>query len=335
MGQVLAECSNMVAIEDIPEDLAQRGPKLTLRINMAPVEKSLGSIRPPYEPGDEVAVVSVEQNVKGWTPLNWRFEQCARQQAAAKGNDPAAPRWPWGSRCGLQRRSYRVETLSADGKGGILQNFCLLQVISDKKERTMENLTVDCADARDAASHAHRFNLHLARTLGGDPNASEAEQSSDVPMVRVVAPVGCFVVGGTAAEIASPGDSVLLIPYPSTEIKKFVFDGGDDFHEIPQGFFHFTACQTGSQQFVCDIQGCEEDDGSFTIVDPLVLRAPKPGALDLLGTVVGGALAPSSAEGPSPERFNLYHPRCGGLCKAFDPTRRSAHQKKHCGMSCG
>merc|ERR1719253_1025767 len=49
--------------------------------------------------------------------------------------------------------------------------------------------------------------------------------------------------------------------------------------------------------------------------------------------------AASAGGGPTSERFEALHPRCGETCKAFDPQRRSAHgvKKGMCGtnITCG
>lgn len=327
----------MVAIEDLPtEEEVQKGPRLMLRVATQPIEDSSGVRMTPFAPGEEIAVVNLEQ-VKGWEPLRWRFEQSARERSIAEPTRPAT--WPEGPRCGAQRRCWLAHIFSADGKGGINQHVCLLQVMVDKAERKIENFQLDLEDAKSAAAHAHRFNLHLARTLGGDANASAMDaMDGDVPSIKVCAPMGCYVVGGTAASVAAPGDVISITPYTASEVRKFVFDGREEFQEVPHAFFHYTACQTGGNQYVCDIQGSEEDDGSFLLVDPVLLRAPKPGIGDLLGAIVPGSQATGgSNKGPSSELFNQFHPRCGGLCKAFDPQRRSAAQRRHCGIgvSCG
>jgi len=338
MGQVLSECSSSLSLEDVHEEDMQKGPRLMLKVAMTPVEQSLGSILFPFRVGEELGIVDLQQ-VKALEPMRWRFEQSARERGMAASSAIRADKgrlWQEGSRCNLPRRVYRAHVLSSTGQGGFAECFCLLQVIADKKERRIENVQVDLQDAKDAASHAHRFNMHLARQVGGDGATTLDDQ--DVPMVKVACPVGCFAVGGSATDVVAPGEAVLLLPYTSNEVRKFVFDGSEEFHDIPQAFFHYTACQTGGSQFVCDIQGCEEDDGGFTIVDPVVMRAPQPGIGDLLGAIapvpaIGGA----TPNGPSPERFDQMHPRCGDLCKVFDPQRRSAHQRKHCGLgiSCG
>jgi len=336
-NQILSECSNVLAIEDVPaEEDAHKGPKLMLRVGVTPVEQSLGSILFPFKAGEEIGILDLQQ-VKAWDALRWRFEQSARERSAGRSTQ-RRPSWPDSPRCGLRRNYYRAHVLAADGQGGFVEHYCMLEVISDKQQRRMENIQIDLEDAKDAASHAHRFNLYLSRTLANQHGATAVDE--EVPTLKVAAPIGCFVVGGVAANVAAPGDAVLLAPYSAQEVHKFVYDGSEDFNELPQAFFHYTACQTGGNIFVCDIQGVEGDDGGFTLIDPVVLRAPRPGIRDLLGVVVSGPGQGSGGvdqEGPSPERFDAVHPRCGELCKVFDPQRRSAHQRKHCGLgvSCG
>lgn len=324
MGSVLSECSKVMTLEDLPSDAdVKPGPRLVLRIASAPIDEHLGAHVLPFGAGDEVAVVSLEQ-VQAWEPLRWRFERSARERAQSVSTD-RVQRWPDTPRCSLPRRCWRAHVLGADGTGGFFQHYCMLQVIDSKKDRKMENLRLDMEDATDAASHAHRFNMHLARVAGAD-----AATADDLPSVKVAVPVACFVIGGHSTDVAAPGESLLLLPYAAPQVDKFLFDGSQEFQELPQAFFHYTACQTGGAHYVCDIQGAE-DDGSFVIVDPMLLRAPKPGISDLMGAAFGKGGAPAS--GPNEQLFDQLHPRCGALCKAFDPSRKNAHQRRVCGMN--
>merc|ERR1712070_237357 len=85
------------------------------------------------------------------------------------------------------------------------------------------------------------------------------------------APVACEVVASSAPDILPRGAACTVTPYQQPEVVKFVFDGADEFSEVPQAFFHFAAFATGGQEFVCDIQGAEDDNG-FHLIDPVVLR---------------------------------------------------------------
>jgi len=164
-----------------------------------------------------------------------------------------------------------------------------------------------------------------------------------VPCVQVSQPVGCEVLGSTVPQVIVAGDSVLLAPFPSEEVQKFVYDGREEFSEVPQAFFHYAAWSSGGHELVCDIQGVEQDDGSFLLVDPCVLRKNPPTVNDILGSI-----APQTAEvfGVGPDavtsgvegRFDAMHPKCSQLCKVFDPARKGGNVRTHCGIagiSCG
>jgi len=126
--------------------------------------------------------------------------------------------------------------------------------------------------------------------------------------------------------------------YPFSQVTKFVFEGKEEFTELAQAFFHFTAWHSGGKEVVADVQGFEDEDGDIVIVDPFVIR-PKPINIgELVGTILPGG--EQQQETPSPEqlRFDAWHPKCGQLCKAFDPSRRSANCRRHCGLgvpNCG
>merc|ERR1712190_650383 len=139
---------------------------------------------------------------------------------------------------------------------------------------------------------------------------------------------------GAVPDIVQPGEAVSVVAYPSALVKKFVFEGGEDFLELPQAFFHYVTWLSGGRELVGDIQGVQ-DDQDVLIVDPVVLRSTQPGIGDLLGVIASGAQGGQAVDvqGPSEERFQTWHPRCGQLCKAFDPQRRSCHDRKACGLS--
>merc|ERR1711920_119607 len=124
------------------------------------------------------------------------------------------------------------------------------------------------------------------------------------------------------------------VAYPSPVVKKFVFEGSEDFLELPQAFFHYVAWLSGGREFVADIQGMQ-DDQDVLLVDPVVLRAAKPTLGDIVGAVVSAATTDDNGQNvdKSEQRFNVWHPRCGQLCKGFDPQRRSIKDRKACGLS--
>lgn len=207
----------------------------------------------------------------------------------------------------------------------------MLVIANNPEDRTQENVESDLKDSADVASYASRFNKQLRKLFG---------ENEGVPGVRVCAPVGCEVIKSSSQQFAQPGECIQIIPYPFPDIKKFLFDGSEDFLEIPQAFFHHAAWLSSSNEFICDLQGIEDEDSNVVLVDPCVIRATKPGVGDLLSTLAPSAQkenVPQNAADISSERFDALHPRCSQLCKAFDPHRRSACGKRHCGLniSCG
>merc|ERR1712125_142689 len=89
------------------------------------------------------------------------------------------------------------------------------------------------------------------------------------------------------------GSICTLTCFPSDEIRKFVFDGSEEFHEIPQAFFHYANFSSGGKRSVCDIQGVEtqiDEDGGcgFILVDPVMVRTSAPAVSELV-TLVGAA----------------------------------------------
>merc|ERR1712196_145574 len=114
-----------------------------------------------------------------------------------------------------------------------------------------------------------------------DPQSAELE----VPMIRVVAPVVCEVLGSSVPQLVRAGDAVNIYPYPAEEVRKFVFDGNDEFLELPQAFFHYTAWSASGKEYVADLQGIQTDDGDVLVLDPVVLRSEAPTIGDLVNSV--------------------------------------------------
>lgn len=299
------------------------GPQLALRIAYTPIEESLGVRPSPFASGDEVAVMKLDR-VKGWEPLGWRQERCAKQRAAVGLDGPAA--WPQGPRFEAAQRFWGAKVVASDGKGGYEDHWCMLQVAVSPKDRSIDGVRPAVDDSRDVASYAHRFNLQTARVCGAEDDPSEA------PNVRVCAPVGCFVLGSAVPDIVRPGEAVSLVVYPAATVKKFVFEGAEDFVELPQAFFHYVSWLSGGKETVGDLQGVQ-DDQDVLLVDPVLLRAAKPGIGDLLGKLASSPGEQGAESSVEQQRFDVWHPRCGQLCRAFDPQRRSAHARKACGMS--
>eukprot|EP00933_Yihiella_yeosuensis_P080536 TRINITY_DN93988_c0_g1_i1.p1 TRINITY_DN93988_c0_g1~~TRINITY_DN93988_c0_g1_i1.p1 ORF type:complete len:350 (+),score=68.21 TRINITY_DN93988_c0_g1_i1:56-1105(+) len=300
------------------EDISK--PQLALRVAYAPIEDSLGASRSPFSEGDEVAIAKI-MRVPQWEALNWRQERTAKQHAAMDGKR----NWPGPeeSRFSTPQRFWGAKVVASDGKGGFEEHWCLLQVALATPDRDMDKVRHIVEDAGHVASYAHRFNSHVVRTCGdGNPEA--------VPSIRVAAPVACFVLNSGLEEIANPGEAVTITPLSSNQIRKMVFEGGEDFLELPQAFFHYVAWTSGGKEMVADLQGIHDNE-DIVLVDPCILRHCPPTVVDLLSTLTPGDM--DTVADPSMDRFNLWHPRCGQICKSFDPQRRTANTRKACGLS--
>lgn len=336
MGAVMNSCSHYWDFSVQPGP-----PKLMMRVTGAPIQDSLGAKCSHLQPGEEFAVVKLE-TLKEFDILRWRYPpdmtgipgqqrsySGARASATKAGRAPPMD-WPASYRFMVPRRSWRVTIVSQDSEGGTACETCVLQMAASPQERTARNVELDLIDAKDACSYAHRFNLHQMHSC--DPSATAAE-AADMPGIRVAAPIACEVLGSGLQGLIVAGDHCTVTPYASTDVQKFVFDGSEDYHELPQAYFHYSAFASGGREFVCDIQGFEEDDGNFTLIDPVMLRAARATVTDLLATVMPKPAAGSAEPktGPSVERFDALHPRCGQMCKVFDPQRRGATMKNACG----
>lgn len=232
------------------------------------------------------------------------------------------------------RRWWRVDMYSdAEPR----QRWCALQLNGKLKDRCLENAQYDIQDACDAATYAHRFNLAQQQHF-----RATGEQCSGV---QVAIPVACEVIRSRYPAMVPVGSVCCVIPYASPDVQKFVFEGHEDFFEVPHAYFHYAAFSSNSKHFVCDIQGCADDDGNFLFLDPCLLRSEPLS----LGGIVGAALAAKkSTEGyagdgltcgvaaldgsaassaPTSERFNAMHPRCSELCRSFDPLRKSCGKR--------
>merc|ERR1712232_195797 len=141
--------------------------------------------------------------------------------------------------------------------------------MGEPSERSLEKTALRVDDAELAAAHAANFMLQRIRNLG--PRLSLGES---VPSVKICAPVACEVVASEDAALL--GVSCTLTPYPFTEVRKYVFEGTEPFHDLTQSFFHYAAFASGSDEFVCDLQGNEDRiSGNVYLIDPVVLRVPK------------------------------------------------------------
>lgn len=303
--------------------MPRAGPVLALRIAYTAGEDS-GAPPCPFATGDEVAVARLDR-VRGWEPLGWRQESSAKQRASADGGGRLA--WPQGPRFAAAQRFWGARIVASDGDDGFEEHWCILQAAVSPVDRELESIKPMVEDAVTVASYARRFNMQVASTLGEELDPSE------MPGVRVCIPVVAEVLAGTLPDIAEPGEMVTLTVYPCQEVRKFVFDGSEDFLELPQAFFHYVSWASGGRELVADVQGFQDDTG-VTLIDPVLLRdsAYSTTISDLLGVVVG-TQASAQQGGFMEQRFATWHPRCGQLCKGFDPHRRSIHMRRHCGLS--
>lgn len=240
----------------------------------------------------------------------------------------AMPRFPDGTRFSIPKRFARAR---------IDQKWYLLQVAAHSDDRNMENVKADIIDARDTAAWAQRFNRHLATAVRGeDPDA----HGGSAPGVQICAPIGCCVLETAIPQLAGQrhGEVVTLAPYPANDVTKFILDGNEEFLEMPHAFFHYVCWASGGRELPFDLQGAEDNEGGVLLVDPVLLRKERSGVQDLLGPILDSRnLSKTSTElsrdvGPSPERFEVLHRRCGPLCRTFDPNCRTSKGKKVCGM---
>lgn len=299
------------------------GPKMALRIAYAPVEGSMGSVVSTFAEGDEVAVVQL-QKIKGWEPLNWRQERFAKQAASVEQRAGQAP-LPDLPRFREAQRAWGAKVVAAAPNGGFEEHWCLLQVAAQATHRTIASAKTAVDDANEAASYAHRFNYYVANTCGdGDPES--------VPHIKVCAPVAAHVLGSSVPDLVQAGEALTLTIFPSQVVRKFLFEGGEDFEELPHAFFHYVTWNSGGRDMICDIQGVQ-DDRNFYIVDPVLVREENPTIGDLLGTLAPKLDEKTQSKGLPATRFDHWHPKCGQLCRTFDPQRRSIHSRRHCGLS--
>lgn len=294
--------------------------QLALRVVYAPMEDASAEF---LKMGQEVLIAGIKK-VQGWDPLTWRQERVARQQVTGQ----TSQLWPSlsESRFGRAHRAWSVEILASDGRGGVRNLPGLLQVAHARKDRELDKVKGAVQEISTVAN-ARRFNHHVAELAGED---------LDVPAIRVATTVACFVLDGVNPEIADAGDTLLLTLFDAKNLTKFVFEGAEDFLELPQAFFHFVLWSSGGKELVADLQGIQQER-DLLLVDPVLLTT---GDLDISELL---SLATSTGTGSdfqtcNRKRFNLWHPRCAQLCQSFDPQRRGGNTRRACGVplpNCG
>lgn len=301
----------------------KEGPELALRIAYAPGVESAGACLGPFGLGDDIAVTQLEP-CRGFDPLTWR--QGGGGSSSSSSRSPLLPRW--GDRFTAPHSFYRARVCVSDGKDGFDEFWCLLSVTTNPRERTIEVAQAAVDDAVTAASYAHRFNEHTAKLHEEHGGGGEAADS--IIGVRVCVPVAAYCLGGHS-NIVEPGQALTIALYPFKEVCKYVFDGSEEFMELPQAFFHYCHHLSAGREVVIDIQGTEDENGDIFIVDPVVIRPPPATVGSLLGTLVNNNS--STAQNEEKLRFDTWHPKCGQLCKVFDPSRHSAHCRRACGLA--
>mmetsp|Transcript_19402 Transcript_19402/g.41335 ORF Transcript_19402/g.41335 Transcript_19402/m.41335 type:complete len:352 (+) Transcript_19402:161-1216(+) len=345
-GAALAACSRYIEDQEWePEEVflqkmlrrrnEQDGTKLLLSVIAQPSEGSaaLPSSLTLLQPGEEHLELWVErlEAMKGWAPLQWRY-LCS--------GVPEATRWASPTK-GPSLSFWRARLTSGSAEKGFdisKGQWCLLQVATATEERTAENARLDIKEWETVANYAHKFNLHILKSHCGGAGLLDGGAAESVPDITVCAPLGCRVVETPVPQIFAPGDVVTLLPYRWQDVTKFVFDGREEFLELPHAFFHYISWISGGHDCVGDLQGIEDENGSILLVNPWVPReVPGPDILSSLtpfGTQTKQAL---QAAQPTAELFERLHTRCGPLCKTFDPDRRGKPVKRACGvpMSCG
>jgi len=320
MGNILSDCGAAGIINS--EDGLGGDTRIILRVDHALIHDTLGANVSGFKVGDQIVVASLNK-AKALDALGWRY----RDQVRAA--------WPQSYRFQVPRAHLVADVVSRDHK----VTRCVVQVPLVPNERTMENARLHVEDAEIATGHATSFNRYMADKFGGNM-MDQRQQGEAPPSVKVCAPVACEVLSTNAPEVLPRGAACTVTPYPFPEVMKFVFDGADEFLDVPQAYFHFAAFATGGADMVCDIQGWEDDYGGMHLIDPVVLGGNKPAVSQYLSTLAAGEQAapprPSGPDhAPSDQRFDRLHPRCGEICRSFDPTRHGAKGKKgYCGITC-
>eukprot|EP00929_Paragymnodinium_shiwhaense_P053422 TRINITY_DN26729_c0_g1_i1.p1 TRINITY_DN26729_c0_g1~~TRINITY_DN26729_c0_g1_i1.p1 ORF type:complete len:318 (-),score=72.04 TRINITY_DN26729_c0_g1_i1:86-1039(-) len=289
---------------------------LSLRVlySAEPSDESTGARLTGYKVDDELSIKDMLPK-NGYETLNQR----------ARSSSSGSRLWPSSYRGKAFRHSWQADVLLNDK-----EQKCILLIASKPEERTEANAVAEVQDAMDAATYAHRFNLH---------QKAHADSPDQITRISVAIPVVCQVTATSYPSMVPEDSIVTLLPYPWSSVQKYVFDGQSEemFMEIPQTFFHYAAFSSNGKHFVCDIQGAEDSGGDIVLVDPCVLRTEPPSITGLVGKAAKVSLPAAATEAlasdkPTLERFDCMHPKCSQLCKTFDAQRQTA--KRNAGM-CG
>lgn len=325
MGAALEPCQRLI---DDANGFA--GPTLLLRVDAAPIRESTGALLSSLRLTDEL-IIEVADTPAGWSPLALRQRRCADSADSSMGSGPgigggSGPPWPQGPRFTVPQRYIRAR---------VDRRWMLLQVAVMPEHRTMERVVQDLEDAKDAASYAHSFNAHLRRVAEGPEERTEPMDDIEAPQVKVCAPVGCRVLHSASPQLVRPGDVVMLSAFTQPEIRKFVFDGSEDFLELPQAFFHYVGWFSGGRELLLDLQGSEGETGDVLFVDPCMLRAPQPSVGGVLASMASsnGVSYAADPGAPVEDYFHTLHKTCGQVCTSFDPERKGCRARRMCGFA--
>jgi len=277
------------------------------------------------------------EKLKGFDPLRWRFEASARDNSASERyvNEVSTTqgskkiRWPGSYRFRCQRRFWQVRVVNSDGMGTLQAQLAVLEVSSCPTDRTHNKAVMDVQDGHDVATYAHFFNKEVVK------RRQETLGARCTTMVKVAMPVACEVLGTSLTQHLASGDSVTLWPYPHSQVKKFVYDGSEDFCMSPQAFFHYAWFMSGGKDCICDMQGMREEDGGILLVDPCLRRSGSRASLPInkVSRPEGEASDSEDPEGGSAEEneellqplqewFSTMHPQCSPMCSVFAKNRK-------------
>eukprot|EP00927_Polykrikos_kofoidii_P057291 TRINITY_DN51407_c0_g1_i1.p1 TRINITY_DN51407_c0_g1~~TRINITY_DN51407_c0_g1_i1.p1 ORF type:complete len:339 (-),score=58.08 TRINITY_DN51407_c0_g1_i1:104-1120(-) len=332
MGEVLAPCNSFWDMT------TQRESQVCMRVVHAPVNSTSSVKLTGFQTGQELVALNMDA-VMGLAPLSWRFERNARDRVGFSGRTTGFQQslaWPNIYRFRSHRRFWRVPVLSQDTNGWSSKT-CVMQMAVNLEARNDEFCSADLKDSLAAASYADGFNAHLHRNLAHEAGVDTTEMVSG-PRMQVALPVICEIVSSSVSQVLKVHDCILLYPYQHEEVRKYVFEGNDEFLELPQAFFHHAAWSSGGKEWVCDIQGMEDDDGGMLIIDPVMLRSSALTVGEIVTSLVPDPLSDASVGvpsecGPSAHRFDVCHPKCSQMCKIFDPYRRGGAAKVACGVN--
>lgn len=308
MGVALSQCGfrmehfSLGAVADVDSQ------ELVLEVLSTAADQSQGARPSRLKEAQMLQVISLK-SPSGLEPLGFRYR------------DEVRSLWPDEYRFQASKRAWQVHLAQADRPEGFV-----LQMASRNQERTADAVALDMEDSLKVSSYAHRFNLYSRE------HAREAGFVDHIPKIEVAAPVACRVVKTYLPALLPVGAVCMLFPYADKEVKKFVFDGTEDFLELSQAFFHHAAFSSGGKELLCDLQGVEEEDGSLLLIDPCILHGNKVTVGNLLKGAVrednyGEAACLGPVVSPALQKFDVLHPKCAPLCKAFDPHRSSVKSK--------